>query len=240
MKYTVLVTGANRGLGFEIAKQFALQGSFVILGVRDPKEGPITVKKLEGLGIKDDQMDFTQIDLEDVDSIEHTRMFIEKQYPNLDYLVNNAGISGDMEKKALDTTVGDIQHTMDVNLFGTFELIKRLVPILMGNQGKIANLTGPFQATAFYNPTAYRVSKVALNALIQSIAVDFYRDKLPVSIFGIFPGGVSTDINNHRKGPYMKSVEEGGKFVASILLDGRNHNGELIGPDGKVFSTIRV
>ncbi|EEI23776.1 SDR family NAD(P)-dependent oxidoreductase [Lentilactobacillus hilgardii] len=232
------VTGANRGIGFEIAKQLAEHGYFVIVGARRLESGQQAVNKLVEAGISALQLDTIQIDLTESQSITEAADKISRQHPDLNLLVNNAGIAGDMAKPALETTVADYQQTLNVNLFGTFQVIQKLVPILKNNHGRIANLTGPFSATLWYNPAAYRVSKIALNGLIQTLAVDFINQKLPLSIFGIFPGGVSTDINGHRQGPFMKTVEEGGQLVTNILLDGQSHNGDIVGPNGHVLSTV--
>ena len=72
------------------------------------------------------------------------------------------------------------------------------MPIIKQNQGKIISLIRPFKASQWFKPVAYRVSKVSLNRLIQTLAVDTPNQKLPISIFSIFPGGVSTDPNGHR------------------------------------------
>ncbi len=233
-----LVTGANRGLGFEITKQLAARGYAVILGVRNLDNLTDTFQKLAAAGISKDRLDAVQLDLNDEDSIKSAAQTVQDQHPDLSLLVNNAGIAGDMEKPALETTVADYQKTLAINLFGTLRVIQAFVPILKVNHGQIANLTGPFAATTWYNPAAYRVSKIALNGLIQTLAVDFINRKIPISIYGIFPGGVSTDINSHREGPYMRTAEEGGQLITDILLGDQAHNGDLIGPDGKAFSKI--
>ena len=118
-------------------------------------------------------------------------------------------------------------------------MIQQLAPVLKQHQSQIVNLSGPSFATAFYNPAAYRVSKVALNALIQSLSIDFYKEKDPVEIYGIFPGGVTTDINNHREGPFMKTVDEAGQLIMDIIFDGKEHNGDIVNYDQKIISAVQ-
>ncbi|WP_261341422.1 hypothetical protein [Lentilactobacillus kosonis] len=102
----------------------------------------------------------------------------------------------------------------------------------------MANLGSGNEPAVWYNPTAYRVSKVALNALMQSIAIQFFNEKRAVEIFGIFPGGVSTDINGFCQGSYMKTTSEAGKLIVDIMNDGQRHNGDIVGPDKKIISKV--
>jgi hypothetical protein len=64
--------------------------------------------------------------------------------------------------------------------------------------------------------------------MIQSLGISFEQNKIPVEIFGIMPGGTTTDLNNNATGPYMKTVQEGGKVIVDLLLDGKNHQGQVI------------
>lgn len=233
------ITGANRGIGLEITKRLAQKGLFVILGVRTEENAAQTKQKLVASGVDKNQIDHVLIDLNDSNSIKTSASYIAEKHPDLDLLVNNAGIAGDMEKPTLETTVAEYQATWNVNVMGTLQVIQQLVPVLKHNQSQIVNLSGPSFATAFYNPAAYRVSKVALNALIQSISIDFYKQKQSISIYGIFPGGVTTDINNHRQGPFMKTVDEAGQLIMAIIFDGKDHNGDIVNYDQKILSAVK-
>ncbi|KRM60357.1 short-chain dehydrogenase reductase SDR [Paucilactobacillus vaccinostercus DSM 20634] len=239
MKKVALVTGANRGIGYEITRQLAQHGYQVVMACRNVAQGTAAKQTLVDAGIEATLLDVMAIDLNDLASIEAAGQLVATQYPDLELLVNNAGIAGDMAKRALETTTAEIQTTLDVNLMGTFNLIKALVPTLRHNNGQIANLTGPASATVFYHPLAYSVSKYALNGLIQLMAADFIQHEEPLSIYGIFPGGVSTDINHHMQGPFMKTVEVAGQLVVDLLLDGQEHNGEILAPDGTVISQVQ-
>lgn len=236
---TAFITGANRGIGLEITKRLAQKGLFVILGVRTEEHAAQTKRTLVDSGVDETQIDSVLIDLNDADSIKKSASYIAEKHPDLDLLVNNAGIAGDMEKPALATTAAEYQATWNVNVLGTLQVIQQLAPVLKQHQSQIVNLSGPSFATAFYNPAAYRVSKVALNALIQSLSIDFYKEKDSVEIYGIFPGGVTTDINNHREGPFMKTVDEAGQLIMDIIFDGKEHNGDIVNYDQKIISSVQ-
>ncbi|GAX02099.1 SDR family NAD(P)-dependent oxidoreductase [Secundilactobacillus silagei] len=234
-----LITGANRGIGLELTKRLAHKGLFVILGVRTEAHATRTKQTLVADGIDPDQIDHVLIDLNDADSIKKATGYVAEKHPDLDLLVNNAGIAGDMQKATLATTPAEYQATWNVNVLGTLQVIQQLVPVLKKHQSQIVNLSGPNFATPFYNPAAYRVSKIALNGLIQSIAIDFYNEKAPVEIYGIFPGGVTTDINNNRTGKFMKTVQEAGEQLMAIIFDGKDHNGDIVGADQKIISAVK-
>lgn len=234
-----LITGANRGIGLEITKRLAQKGLFVILGVRSEAHAAETKQTLVENGVDENQIDYVLLDLNDTDTIKKSANYVAEKHSDLDLLVNNAGIAGDMEKPALATTAAEYQATWNVNVLGTLQVIQQLAPVLKKHQSQIVNISGPSFATAFYNPAAYRVSKVALNALIQSLAIDFYKEKDPVEIYGIFPGGVTTDINNHREGPFMKTVDEAGQLIMAIIFDGKDHNGDIVNFDQKILSSVR-
>lgn len=238
MTETVLISGANRGIGLETAKQLAEQGNTVIIGARKVTSGQQAIEAIVASGVSRDLLATIQLDVTSDESVNAAATQIKSDYPKLSVLVNNAGVAGDMEKPALSTTAADYEATMAVNFYGSLRMMQAFLPLLEAKHGRIANLTGFGQVSSFYHPSAYLVSKMALNSLIQTWAVELTQAKQPVSVFGVFPGGVSTDINNHRQGPFMKTVEEGGKVVVDALTDGQNHNGDIIGPDGSVMSKI--
>lgn len=239
MTHKILITGANRGIGLEMSKQLGLQGYKVILGVKDLSKGQIALHELVQAGVTRSQLDLVQVDLQNPESLINAANYVEKEHPDLDILVNNAGIAADMQKPALDTPLSDYKETLDINFLGTLQVIQHFLPVIKQNKGKIVAITGPFTATTWYNPAAYRVSKIALNGPIQTLAVDVINKKLPISIFGIFPGGVSTDINGHRQGPYMRSVAEGARDIINIMLADKEQNGKIIGPNGNILSEIQ-
>lgn len=124
------ITGANRGIGLELTKRLAHKGLFVILGVRTEAHATQTKQTLVTDGIDPKQIDHVLIDLNDADSIKKAAGYIAENHPDLDLLVNNAGIAGDMQKATLATTPAEYQATWNVNVLGTLQVIQQLVPVL--------------------------------------------------------------------------------------------------------------
>ena len=125
-KKIVLVTGANKGIGFGIAKHLGLSGWQVIIGARDEQRATKAISELKAEGI--DVLGWVNIELKDLDGIEKTAKEINERYPELMLLVNNAGIPGDMSVDSEHTEISVIRETLDVNFVGTFALTKALIP----------------------------------------------------------------------------------------------------------------
>ncbi|ANK60909.1 short-chain dehydrogenase [Loigolactobacillus backii] len=238
MMKKALATGANKGIGFEIAKQLGNNGYFVLVGARNVQRGKAAVERLLASGLAADQVELLPLDIANATSRKQARDVIQAKHADLSLLVNNAGAAGDM-KPALETSAAEIQSLLDVNLFGTFEFTKLMVPILEANNGRIADITGPFEAALQFSPAAYSISKVALNASILNLAANFENKKMALEIFGIFPGGVTTDLNDNRKSSFMKSAEQAGKEITALLLDKEKHNGEILTTNKKVIGQLQ-
>jgi NAD(P)-dependent dehydrogenase (short-subunit alcohol dehydrogenase family) len=96
------------------------------------------------------------------------------------------------------------------------------------------NITIPIGAADFFNPFAYKTSKAPLNVMTQSLAQNFRQGDKPLEIFAIMPGATTTDLNGNSMGEHFKTAEEAGRLIAGIILDGKNHNGEVINENGTV------
>ena len=127
-----------------------------------------------------------------------------------------------------------MRGVFETNVFGTFELTRLLLPTLEKNSGRIVNITIPIGVTPYFNPFAYKASKAALNTMIQSLGQNFRDTGKPLEVFGIMPGGTTTDLNGNSTGPHMQTAREAGKLITDIILDGKNHNGEVILKGGAV------
>ena len=125
MMKTVLVTGANKGIGFGIAKHLGLSGWRVIIGARDEQRAEKAISELKGQGI--DVLGWVNIELANLASIEQAAKEVSEKYPELSLLVNNAGIPGDMSVDSEHTEISVIKETLDVNFIGTFALTKALM-----------------------------------------------------------------------------------------------------------------
>jgi NAD(P)-dependent dehydrogenase (short-subunit alcohol dehydrogenase family) len=147
-------------------------------------------------------------------------------------LVNNAAIPGDMRKPGFEFSTEELRGVMETNFFGPFELTRGLLPILEANNGRIVNITIPIGVMGFFNPFAYKTSKAPLNVMTQSLAQSFKQAGKTLEIFAIMPGATTTDLNGNSTGEHFKTAEKAGKLIAGIILDGENHNGEVINENG--------
>ena len=226
MAKTVLVTGANKGIGFGIIKHLGLSGWKVIVGARDQKRAGKAIDELKSLGI--DVLGWVNIELADIASIESATKEINKTYPELSLLVNNAGIPGDMSVTSGNTALSDIKETLDVNFIGTFALTKALLPLLEKNNGRIVNVTVPSEVSPYWHPLAYVASKAAQNAMMGVMAIEFQQNNVPLEIFSVHPGPTTTDLNGNMSLPGFHDIETVGKKMSELINDGQNHQGEFI------------
>ena len=146
----VLVTGANKGIGFGIAKHLGLSGWKVIIGARDEQRATKAIGELKAAGI--DVLGWVNIELKDLANVEQAAKEINGKYPELTLLVNNAGIPGDMSVDSEHTEISVIRETLDVNFIGTFALTKALIPLIAKNEGRIANVTVPSEISPYWHP----------------------------------------------------------------------------------------
>ena len=209
---TVLVTGANKGIGFGIAKHLGLSGYKVIIGARDEPRAEKAISELKSQGI--DVLGWVNIELADLASVEKAAKEVGEKYPELSLLVNNAGIP--------------IKETLDVNFIGTFAFTKALIPLMAKNNGRIVNITVPSEISPYWHPLAYVASKAAQNAMMGVMAIEFKQSNTPVEIFSVHPGPTTTDLNGNMALPGFHDIETVGKMTAELINDGHNHQGEFI------------
>lgn len=231
---TVLITGANRSIGLETAKQLSEKGLFVYLGTRDLAKGEEVVKELNAKGFQNIQA--IQIDVTDAESILVAKNIIKKEKGKLDILINNAGILGDIPQNPSTTSIEDIQRVFDTNFFGAITVTQTFIELLKKSDSpRISNITsGLGSLTLHSDPTwkyfaikgiSYVSSKTALNAFTVTLAHEL-KD-LAFKVNSIDPGYTATDFNRH-SGP--GSVESAASFIIKHTLVDEN------GPTGKFFS----
>jgi NAD(P)-dependent dehydrogenase (short-subunit alcohol dehydrogenase family) len=231
MAKKVFITGANKGIGKQIARQMGRNGWTVLVGARNEDRGLTAVHELIEEGI---ESEYLNIDLQNSKTILSAVYTIESRYADLSMLINNAAIPGDMHKPGYEFTTDELRNVMETNFFGPFELTRHLIPVLEKNKGRIVNITIPIGALPFFNPFAYKISKAAFNVMAQSFAQNFTEKSKTVEIFSIMPGATTTDLNGNITGEYVKTAEEVGKLIAGFILDGKNHNGELMNTNGAI------
>lgn len=220
MKRVAVVTGANRGLGFETAKELAQKGYTVVLTARDSRKGEEASTKLAAQKL---DVHFHPLDVTMPQSIRSFRDWLEKEFGRVDVLVNNAGIFLDGDKD--DTSAGaattdDIRRTMETNVYGPFQLCQTLIPLMeKNNYGRIVNLSSGMGQLAEMNGhyPAYRISKTAVNAVTRIFA-DETRGK-NILINSVCPGWVKTDMGGENA---ERTTEQGADTIVwlATLPDG--------------------
>lgn len=213
-----LITGANKGIGKEIARQLGVQGLIVLIGARDEGRGAAAAAELDRDGINAHAI---QLDVTDQASIDVAANRIESDYGRLDVLVNNAGIALDGGPGG-DLDVDRLRRTYETNVFGIFAVTKTLLPLLRKSRaGRIVNMSSglgsltqnsdPSWGFAGVKPLAYNSSKAALNMITVILAAEL-KDT-PIKVNAADPGFTATDLNQHRG---TRNVAQGA--IAAVRL----------------------
>ena len=223
---TAFITGANKGIGFGIAKHLGLSGWRIIIGARDQERAEKAIRELAVLGIE--VPGWVNIELADLASVEKAARELSDRYSEISMLVNNAGIPGDMSVDSQHTELCDIRETLDVNFVGTFALTKLMIPLMAKNSGRIVNVTVPSEISPYWHPLAYVTSKAAQNAMMGVMAMEFQQNNIPVEIFSVHPGPTITDLNGNMSLPGFHDIDTVGQKFAELLNDGKSHQGEFV------------
>ena len=205
---TALVSGANRGIGFEIVRQLARLGVLAVIGARDPNDGLAAAEKLKPEGL---DIPVVALDVDREGSAAEAVAEVKRLYGRLDILVNNAAIlidaPGGFKASLFDLTADTLRRTMETNLLGPIRLIQAAAPLMREQEyGRIVNISsraGQLSDMGSGYP-AYRMSKAALNALTRIAASELGGGDIKVD--SMCPGWVRTDMG----GPSAdRSPEEG-------------------------------
>ncbi len=203
MQKIAVVTGANRGIGFEISRQLAHLGMKIILTARDEKKGREAARRLQNEGL---DVVFYLLDVTKEESIGRLVEWLEQTFTRVDILVNNAGIDIDRGYTALQSDISKIKETMETNVYGPLRLCKALVPIMRkSNFGRIVNVSsesGSLNGMTTGHP-GYRISKTALNVVTKLLGNELLGTNITVN--SMHPGRVRTDMNPNGQ----RSVKEG-------------------------------
>lgn len=231
---TVLITGANRSIGLETAKQLSQRGLFVYLGSRDLAKGEETVKDLAEKGFLNIRA--IEIDVTNPESVLKAKEQMEKEQGKLDILINNAGILGVQPQTAEATAVENIREVFETNFFGVITVTQAFLELLKKSDSpRISNITSGLGSLTLHSDpewkyypvksAAYGPSKSALNAYTVVLAYELRQLRFKVNV--IDPGYTATDFNHH-SGP--GSVESAASFIVKHTLTGED------GPTGQFFS----
>jgi NAD(P)-dependent dehydrogenase (short-subunit alcohol dehydrogenase family) len=226
---TTLITGANKGLGYETARQLIAAGHTVYIGCRDPERGQTAAQQL---GAR-----LVQIDVTDDESVTAAAELIE-ELGGLDVLVNNAGIEGRGENNAIigaaAATADMVREVFDTNVFGVVRVTHAFLPLLQrspapvvvnvsSSLGSLSLAESPESPTYFYPGVAYPASKSAVNM----ITVQFAKQFPSMRINAVEPGYTDTDLNGHTG---TQTVEEGARIIVEMAQTVPD------GPTGGYFS----
>jgi NAD(P)-dependent dehydrogenase (short-subunit alcohol dehydrogenase family) len=212
-----LVTGANKGIGLEIARQLGRLGFAVLLGARDDQRGRTAAQLLQTEGL---DATYLLLDVTDQASIDAAARVIDERYGALDVLINNAAASHDIiPPSQLDIAV--FRLTYETNVFGVIAVTQAMLPLLRrAEAGRIVNMSsgaGSLTLTsspdwrAEWNAAAYNSSKAAVNSLTVQFATELRETSIKVN--AVNPGYVATDMNQYRGD---RSVQQGA--IAPVRL----------------------
>jgi NAD(P)-dependent dehydrogenase (short-subunit alcohol dehydrogenase family) len=205
-RQVALVTGANRGIGREVARQLASRDIVTILSARDAGKAADAAATLADAGLP---VMPAQLDVTDADSVQRMIGDVDSKYGRLDILINNAGIVADVGTTSATADLDLVQLTLDTNLFGAWRVAKACIPLMHRRRhGRIVNVSSSVGSFALMKGGApgYRVSKAALNALTRMLAVEVAEDFPDILVNAVCPGDVRTDLG----GPDApRTVEEG-------------------------------
>ena len=205
-KKIALVTGGNRGIGFESCRQLARSGFTVLLTARDPNNGNTAVNKL----VNDEGLDviFCLLDVTNKDHIKNISRQVEQQYGSLSVLINNAAILYDTWQHAIDVDLKVVNQAIDTNVYGPWRLCQAFIPIMKRNgHGRIVNVSslgGSLHYMQEGGTPAYSISKAALNVLTRRLAAELQGTGILVN--SIDPGWLATDMGGPGGGPVKEGV----------------------------------
>lgn len=209
----VVVTGGNRGIGFEICRQLAARGAQVVLTARKPDAGKEAVKKLAALKLS---AQFHPLNVTGPESIAALRDFLERAFGRLDVLINNAGIVSEEEASGLEVKLSTVRATLETNAFAPFRLAQTLAPLLKRSRaGRIVNMSSGMGALSDMEGgyAAYRISKATLNAVTGILAAEL---RGAVAVNSMCPGWVKTDMGGANA---ERDVAQGADTAVWLALD---------------------
>lgn len=194
-KKVAVVTGANRGLGFEACRQLAKKGIQVILTSRDEAKGKAAAEKLQAEGL--DVIDYP-LDVTSAPSCDRLAQFIRDRFGRLDILVNNAGVlldDSESDDSVFNLKISTLQKTLETNTFAPLLLCQALIPLMKErNYGRVVNVSSGAGQLHDMNTgyPSYRISKTALNAVTRIVANELKGTNILVN--AVCPGWVKTDM----------------------------------------------
>jgi NAD(P)-dependent dehydrogenase (short-subunit alcohol dehydrogenase family) len=210
---TVLITGANKGIGHEVARELAAKGFHVFVGARNAKAGRKAAKEIEK---KCGKATFLEIDVADNDSVTTAAREFSNIEDHLDVLVNNAGIIVDGDSAILEISDDLFRNTLETNTLGVLRVTRAFAPLLRKSKSpRVINVSsggGQLTGGADGWSPAYCISKTALNGVTSQLATALPK----FAVNSVCPGWVRTDMGGQGA---TRSVEEGADTIVWLAAD---------------------
>ena len=221
-----LITGANRGIGLEIARQLGRLGFTVLVGARDAERGADAAGRLRTEGLHACPI---VLDVTDPGTIEAAVRVVEREFGRLDVLINNAGVALDRGMKPSEVPLSVLRATYETNVFGPVAVLQAFLPLLRKSEaGRVVNASSELASLAHngdpgfefghINLLAYSSSKTALNAVTVQLAKELRETGIKINAAD--PGYTATDFNRYQG---TRSVEQGARAavrLATLPADG--------------------
>jgi NAD(P)-dependent dehydrogenase (short-subunit alcohol dehydrogenase family) len=230
-----LITGANKGIGFEVARQVAKAGCTVLVGARNIELGKEAALRLK---IEGNDVRFIAIDVVKRETIKRAAEQIEREFGHLDILVNNAGIAALGRDGAPSVTdIDAVRTTIETNFIGALAVTQAMLPLLRKSKAasivnvssELGSITGhgdPNWKFAHVRAIGYSASKAAMNMMTAQLALELADT--PIKVNSANPGFTATDLNQNRG---HQTVEQGAAETVRLALIGPD------GPTGGFFET---
>jgi len=219
-----LITGADKGIGFETAQALGKKGQHVLIGARNQERGEKAVKQLKAAGIK---ADFVQLDVTKKEQIKAAAKQIQADYGYLSILINNAGIAMDHHEPASQLSTDTIRQDFDVNYFGLIDVTQAMIPLLKaGKPAKIINLSSNMGSmglasdpnSRFYkvNSLGYQSSKAAVNFATIIFSKELAADGITVN--SVNPGWTATGFGGRPEdAPKLEGMQDVATGAAQVI-----------------------
>ncbi len=232
-----LITGANKGIGFEVARQIAKAGWTVLVAARNEELGRQAAAKLQGEGL---DVQFVHLDLDAPESAVTAAETVRSKFGKLDLLVNNAAIAGTSDGPPSKVDLSVVEAVMRTNYSGTVAVTQAMLPLLqLAGKAQIINVSSELGSVSLHNDPswkyapvkllAYCASKAALNMFTVQLAYELRDENIAVN--SVNPGYTATDLNHHSG---SQSIEEGSAEIVRVALLDPHVTGKYLETAGEI------
>ncbi|MEO3764446.1 SDR family oxidoreductase [Streptomyces sp. B8F3] len=229
-----LITGANKGIGFEIARQLRELGIHVVVGARDEERGRAAAEKLGA--------QFVRLDVTDAESVQEAAAWLDKEHGRLDILVNNAGVTVPPDQgRPTASTLESLRYVYDINVFGVVTVTNAMLPLLRkAPAARIVNQSSELGSVTQVlieesplwplNNLPYNSSKAALNMITAAFAKELWGTSIKVNV--VDPGYCRTDIN---AGEGFFTAEHGARIAVRLATTDDDSHARFFKHDGSAL-----